>query len=97
MIGGQYQKADTEHLYTYCRKHGLKMNRKDIEIILNVYSSKKDKTLRSDDLWNIFKPLTVKMVDEIIEVREHKYILSKCHQTHFRITDLLCAILEKTV
>lgn len=61
------------------------------------YSSNKDQTLSIDDLWQIFKPLSIKFLDQIMKIREKKISIAKFHEAHYKVSDLLAAIMSKTL
>lgn len=97
MIGQTYLKASGEQIEVFFNKHGLDLTKKDIDLIIWQYSSNKDSHLNIIDLWHIFKPLSVNFIDQINTVREKKVVLAHFHEVSYRISDLLVAIMTKTV
>ena len=66
VVGEKYSKANEDQLAMFFRKHGLRLSKFETVLLVSTYSSKKDSFLTPNDLWSIFKPLTVKFVDEIM-------------------------------
>ena len=97
IIGQTYLKASGQQIAVFFSKHGLKITGKDIELLICQYSSNKDGTLNKNDLWHIFKPLTIKFIEQINSVREKKASIAKFHEAPYKISDLLCAIMKKTI
>lgn len=98
LIGESISLANSRHLYLFFKKHGIpSITPEDTQLVSYVFSSYRNSSITIIDLWEIFKPRTVKFVDEIAASRQKKTVLSKCYQAHFHVTDLVVKIFEETV
>lgn len=64
---------------------------------MNVYSSRKDGQLNQGDLWQIFRPLHIRAVSDVLAVRDTRNVAARCHEVHYKITDALATIVDKTL
>lgn len=69
----------------------------DVELTIWQYSSNKDSHLRINDLWHIFKPLSVNFIDQINAGREKKAVLAHFHAVSYKISDMLVAVMARTI
>lgn len=97
VVGESHKSADGSQLVAFFQKHGLKMTKRDIQLVVWQYSSNKDDRLSAADLWQIFCPLTIKLTDEVMKVRAKKMSIARFHEANYKISDLLCLIMGKTL
>ena len=97
VIGQTYSKASGKQIEVFFKKHGLNLSKMDVELIMWQYSSYKDDHLSINDLWHIFKPLSVDFIDQINATREKKAVLAHFHAVSYKISDILVAIMSKTI
>lgn len=97
VVGQTYSRASGQQISVFFDKHGVKLSKLDIELIIWQFSSKKDNSLSINDLWQIFKPLSIKLIEQINAVREKKTSIAKFHEAPYKVSDLLSVIIVKTV
>lgn len=62
IVGSTYSRANGQQISSFFGKHGLALSHNDISLIIWQYSSNKDGCLNIHDLWQIFKPLSIKLI-----------------------------------